>query len=249
MEPDVITIDKWTAPEENDVRILTAPNQPYPCHLMAPRTLLGNKTWNMMRSSCYSNAEDTCEVCGYCPENKRYRHAHEIYNIDYADQTIIFNRTVCLCIKCHNQCIHTGRALTLYKKSSPLMTAEMLIEGAEHAYSLIDKWNRAHPDDDPLRLFSAWLDYEKQPELKDKMVALRKKYNTKFYRVSDKWYNKKYWKNWKMVIGKKSYPTPYEDMEDWAKAMENNNRKRQPEFENPFKGGVYDELDKFLKED
>ena len=76
-EPDVITVDYWDAPEKNDVRILTAPNQPYPIHLLAPRTLLGSKTWNMMRNYCYTQANDTCEICGYCPENKRNRHCLE----------------------------------------------------------------------------------------------------------------------------------------------------------------------------
>lgn len=129
------------------------------------------------------------------------------------------------------------------------MTREMLLEGAEHAYSLISKWNKEHPDEEPLRLFSAWLDYEKLPELRDKMVELRTKYDIKFYRVSEKWYKDKYWKNWKLVIGNRSYHTPYENKEDWARVMEENNNKRKPEFEGPFKGGVYDELDKFLKEE
>lgn len=244
----MITVDKWTAPEENDVRILTMPNVPYPCHLMAPRTLLGNSVWNAMRRHCYEQADDTCEVCGYCPENKRNRHGHEAYDIDYANQTVTFKRVVCLCELDHIRCIHTGRALTMYKKKSPLMTAEMLLEGAEHAYSLVSKWNKEHPDDEPLRLFSAWLDYEKQPDLKDTMVELREKYGIKFYKVSDKWYKKKYWKNWKLVIGNKSYLTPYEDMGDWERAMEENNKKRSPELTNPFSGGVYEELDKFLKE-
>lgn len=249
MEPDVITVDKWTAPEKNDVRILTMPNIPYPCHLMAPRTLLGNKIWNDMRKHCYEQANDTCEVCGYYPENKRNRHSHELMSVDYANQTVTFERCICLCARCHLQCIHTGRALTMYKKKSPLMTAEMLLEGAEHAYSLVSKWNKEHTDDEPLRLFSAWLDYEKEPELKDKMVELRTKYDIKFYRVSEKWYKDKYWRNWKLVIGNKEYPTPYQDAEDWADAMEKHNTKRKPEFDNPFNGKIYEELDKFIKED
>lgn len=129
------------------------------------------------------------------------------------------------------------------------MTAEMLLEGAEHAYSLVSKWNKEHTDDEPLRLFSAWLDYEKEPELKDKMVELRTKYDIKFYRVSEKWYKDKYWRNWKLVIGNKEYPTPYQDAEDWADAMEKHNTKRKPEFDNPFNGKIYEELDKFIKED
>ena len=246
---DIIEVDHYDVPEENDVRILTMPNVPTPLHLCAPRTLLGSHTWNAMRKYCYEQANDTCEACGYCPENKRNRHSHEAYSIDYATQTATFKRTICLCSKCHLQCIHTGRALTMYKKNSPLMTKEMLLDGAEHAYSLIDKWNREHPDDEPLRLYSVWLEYEKYPELKDKMVELRKKYNTKFYTVSNHWFNKEHWGNWKLVIGNKAWPTPYADHAAWEKAMEENNNRRKEEIDTPFKGEVYDEIDNFLKEE
>ena len=247
--PDVITVERWDTPEENDTRILTMPNVPYPCHLLAPRTLLGSSTWNAMRKSCYVTANYTCEVCGEQPSATRAIHAHEVYTIDYATQTVKFERCVCLCKKTHIQSIHTGRALTMYKKGSPLMTKEMLLEGAEHAYSLVHKWNLEHPDEEPLRLFSAWLDYEKQPELKDKMVELRTKYDIKFYRVSEKWYKKKYWSNWKLIIGNREYPTPYADKEAWAAAMEENNNKRRAEIETPFKGEMYTEIDNILKGD
>ena len=248
-EPDIIEIDHWDAPEENDVRILTAPNQPYPIHGQCPRTLLGSHTWNAMRRYCYEQSEDTCEVCGFHPDDNRKRHAHEIMSIDYTTQTAIYKRTICLCSKCHLQCIHTGRALTMYKKNSPLMVKEMLLDGAEHAYSLIAKWNSEHLDDAPLRLFSTWLDYEKYPELKDRMVELRKQYGIKFYKVSNSWYDEDHWSNWKLVISGKAYPTPYKNHAEWELAMEKNNLKRKGELTTPFSGKVYNELDKFLKED
>lgn len=218
----------------------------------APRTLLGATTWNYMRKSCYANANDTCEICGYKPDNLRQRHGHELYSIDYANQTATFERCVCLCYRCHCQCIHTGRALTMYKKGSPMFTKEVLLEGAEHAFTIIHSYNEEHEGEEPLRLFSTWLDYMKQPELKDDMERLIKKYDIKFYRAAAKWEKRKYWGNWKLIIGNKEYKTPYENFEAWKKAMEKNNIKQYGSAtgrgEDPFKGEIYDEIDKILKE-
>ena len=61
---DVIVVDKWECPKDNGVAILTMPNVPKPLHLLAPRTILGNKTWNSMRHYCYNQAHDHCEICG-----------------------------------------------------------------------------------------------------------------------------------------------------------------------------------------
>lgn len=241
---DVITITKWEAPDEPGVKILTMPNVPYPTHNLAPRTVLGRKVWDEMRRKCYDDAGHRCEVCGA----EGVVHAHELYDIDYENQTVTFNRCVCLCPLCHLRCIHTGRALTLYKKNSPLMTRSALLEGAEHCFKLIHDYNSVHRSSEPLRVFSAWLDYAKQPELTETMEDLFKKYEVKFYKVQQKWYDSKHWRKWKLIIDGKEYPTPYASVEEWQKAMEKNNKKRTPEVYNPFKGGIYDEVEKILQE-
>ena len=61
---DIITVDRWECPTENDARILTMPNLPYPTHGLAPRTVLSRTTWDFMRKYCYEQADYTCEVCG-----------------------------------------------------------------------------------------------------------------------------------------------------------------------------------------
>lgn len=240
---DVITITKWEAPDEAGAKILTMPNVPYPTHNLAPRVVLGRKAWDIMRKKCYADAGHHCEVCGA----EGVMHAHELYDIDYENQTVTFKRCVCLCPLCHLRCIHTGRALTLYKKKSPLMTRSALIEGAEHCFKIIHDYNAQHRSSEPLRVFSAWLDYAKDEDLTEVMEDLFDRYEVKFYKVQQKWYDGKHWKNWKLVIDGKEYPTPYENIEAWQEAMEKNNKKRTPEFENPFKGGVYDKVEEFLK--
>ena len=238
-------ITEWLAPEENDVRILTMPNIPYPLHKLAPRTVLGRPTWDAMRKKCYADANYKCEVCGA----EGTCHAHEVYDIDYEHQTATFKRCVCLCPLCHVRCIHTGRALTLYKHKSPLMPKEALLEGAEHAFKLIYDYNSTHRSSKPLRVFSAWADYLKEPELEPTMRKLIKKYEIQFYKVDDVWYNAENWGKWKLRIGPFVYPTPYADKGEWEEAMTKNNEGRKGEFENPFTGGVFDEVDKFLKEE
>lgn len=249
---DIITIEKWDVPGYAGAPILTMPNIPYPLHNLAPRTILGPKTWNAMRRYCYTQANDTCEVCGYAPEDKHQRQAHELYDINYASQSAKFVRTICLCSKCHLMCIHTGRALTLYKKENPIYTAEQLLDGAEHCFKIIDDWNKEHPEEEPLRVFSAWLDYMKQDELKDRMEKLIEKYNVKFYRVSDKWYNSKHWGNWVLNIGTKSHKTKFADKLAWANAMEENNKKQwgsnTGKYESKLKNQYGDELEQMRKE-
>lgn len=218
------------------------PNVPYPTHGLAPRTVLGRKVWDQMRKQCYADAGHHCEVCGA----EGVMHAHELYDIDYENQIVTFKRCVCLCPLCHLRCIHTGRALTLYKKNSPLMTRSALIEGAEHCFKLIHKYNSTHRSSEPLRVFSAWLDYAKESEIEQVMEELFDKYEMKFYKVNQKWYDSKHWGNWRLVIDGKVFPTPYANVEEWQAAMEKNNKARTPEFTNPFSGGIYDEVDKIL---
>lgn len=242
-QQDVVTITEWKAPDEAGAKILTMPNVPYPTHNLAPRTVLGRTVWDQMRKQCYAAAGHRCEVCGA----EGAMHAHELYDIDYANQTVTFNRCVCLCPLCHLRCIHTGRALTLYKHNSPLMTKTALLEGAEHCFKIIHEYNSTHRSSAPLRVFSAWLDYAKEEDLTKEMEDLYEKYEMKFYKVQKKWYDEKHWGNWRLIINGKVYPTPYANVDEWQEAMDKNNKKRSPEFENPFTGGIYDEVESFLK--
>ena len=178
-KPDITIIDRWECPKENGPAILTMPNVPFPLHGEGcqPRTIFGSRVWNFMRNYCYKQAEDTCEVCGFCPEDKRKRHAHELFSYDYTTQTAKFERCICLCYTCHVLGIHTGRALTMYQKGSPIFSKEALLAGAENAFKIIYDYNKAHPDDEPLRLYSTWVDYWKEPSLKQDMETLIKKYD------------------------------------------------------------------------
>lgn len=246
---DIKLVTKWTPPEGGDLRPLIAmPNIPKPLHSQAPRTLLGASTWNHMRSACYAKADNTCEICGDKPENLRHRHAHEVYAIDYEKGTARFVRAFCVCALDHLGCIHTGRAITLFKQGNPLYPKEFLLEGAEKSFKIIQEYNKDHPEAD-LRAYATFLDYLKCDDLREEMDGLIEKYKVRFYQEDEKKMAR--WRAWKLIIGEREYPTPYKNREEWEEAMKKNGendtaRMLQKSVEEKFSGGVYDELDKIL---
>ncbi len=253
---DVKLVTKWTPPEDDDLRPLIAmPNIPKPLHGPGcqPRTILGAGAWNRMRNACYALAGMKCEICGAkvgVDIEKRQLHAHEVYDIDYANGTSTFVRCVALCAECHLACIHTGRALTLYRRGNPLYPKEFLLGGAKKAFETIHTYNLQHPDAD-LRAYTTYLDYLKVDDLKEPMEELIEKYGTKFYMEDEKKMAK--FGDWKLIVWGKEYPTPYENEKAWKEAMEKQGEKDtarllQKNMEEKFSGGVYDELNAILKE-
>lgn len=218
---DIKLVAKWECPKEGeDLRaLISMPNIPKPCHGegMQPRTIFGPKSWNNMRRHCYQVANDTCEICGTRPENLRQRHGHEAFDIDYEKGTATFVRVFCVCSLCHIFGIHTGRASSLHKSGNPLCPKEALIAGAENAFRIAYEYNKDHPEAD-LRLYSTWLDYLKQDDLREDMEGLIEKYKVKFYEEDKKKMAK--WGDWKVVVFGKEYPTPYKNEKEWKEAME-----------------------------
>lgn len=252
-EYDVKYVTKWEPPKGDDLRPLIAmPNIPKPLHGKGcqPRTILGTAGWDKMRKACYEAANDTCEICGEKPENKRRRHSHEVFSIDYEKGTSTFVRCFCICSLDHLGCIHTGRAITLYKHDNPLYPKEFLLAGVEKAFRIISEYNRDNPGAD-LRAYATFLDYLKVDSLRDEVDALIKKYDMKFYMEDPK--KMASWGKWKLIIGKKEYPTPYKNKDEWKAAMEeagkhDSARQLQEKAEQKFSGEVYDELDKILED-
>ena len=122
----------------------------------------------------------------------------------------------------HVYFIHSGRALTLFKQGNPLYPASKLLEGAEHGFKQVYEWNESHPEEEQLRVYATFVDYLKEPDLKEPMEKLIKKYNIKFYFENEN--HVASWKDWRLIIGDKEYPTPYKSRDDWQKAMEERNK-------------------------
>lgn len=213
---DLKLVTRWGVPE--DMRaVIGMPNIPRPLHHCNPRNLLGTTIWNRMRKECYANADMTCEICGE-RQGPGHCDAHEIYDIDYISGTATFRRTVCACRLCHRYGIHTGRCITLYAQGNPLMSKEVLLAGAEKAFTIISSYNKDHPEQEPVRLYSTWIEYLRHDELREPMLELIKKYDAKFYMEDPEKTAK--WGDWRLVFNGKEYPTPYKNEKEWKKAME-----------------------------
>lgn len=116
---------------------------------------------------------------------------------------------------CHLFGIHTGRALALYEKDSPLASRGQLLDGAEHAFEIIADYNADHPDEPPLRAYATFLDYLKCPDLEGPMRDMIEQFCIKFYMEDPNKLAK--WSDWRLIIGGTEYPTPYADESEWAK--------------------------------
>jgi len=241
-------VTEWKAPEEikgPDARILTMPNIPQPLHGKGfqPRTIVSPSKWTIMRKKCYMRAGYKCQACGKDVSKKGTAHAHELFSIDYATGTSKFERLVCLCEECHVRFIHSGRMFTMLKKNSPLMTRDRVLEGIEHGFKIIKEYNDAH--DEPIYPFAAFITGLEDDRIADDVAKLIEKYDMKFYgHISEKMGAAR-WQDWKMIFNGKEYRTIYADQDAWEQAME----EQHPEkVTNPFSGGIFDEVDKILKE-
>lgn len=241
---DIKAVDEWHSPKDDDLRPLIAmPNIPRPLHGVNPRTLLGVSTWNHMRRFCYAKANDTCEICGRKPDKLRNRHGHEVYEIDYVNGVAKFTKVFCLCSLCHLACIHTGRAITLWKQHNVLYPTEFLLNGAEHAFKIINEYNKDNPEAD-LRAYATFLEYLKFDELRAPMQKLIEKYDMKFYKETK---NAAKWGDWKLIVGNREYYTPYKNEKEWKKAMEERSGTDTARMVNKnFDNEIYREIDKII---
>lgn len=208
-----------------------------------PRTIAGPARWNIMRKKCYMDAHYKCEACGKDVSGRGEAHAHELFSTDYAKGTSTFERLVCLCPCDHIRFIHSGRMMTLLRKNSVQMPKVKALEGIEHGFKLISDYNKNHYE--PIYPFSAFLEGLTLPIIADELKALIEKYDMKFYGHIGKESGLAPWPVWKMIWNGKEYKTPYADPNAWEIAM----KEQHPEEPaNPFSGGVFDEIDKILKE-
>lgn len=225
-------IPAWVPPENNDARVLGMPNIYYAVQSsgMQPRTILGTTEWNKMRKLCYFRANYTCEACGEYQGPGKCQ-AHELFETDWTEGKATFVRLVCLCEKCHLGVIHSGRALTMYQQGDWRMPKSKLLSGVEHGFKVVHDWNEAHPDQEPILLYSAFVSYLEEPTLKEDMERLFKQYGVKLYG------NKKpaEWGKWRMIYNGKEYPTPYKDKDDYIRQIRNQYKVENKKIEDSAK--------------
>ncbi len=145
---------------------------------------------------------------------------------------------------CHLLCIHTGRALSLYRKHNPMYQEKQLLDGAEHSFKLISEWNKSHSDDELIKLYSTFVSYIDEPRLREPMEKLIEKYNITFYSPVP---SKKEFGAWRLKIGNKWYDSKYKSREEWQKAMDINNKSVQ-ETNDRLKDSAFDRIMELMKE-
>lgn len=240
--------NKWKCPEGGGAPLLTMPNivKPLQGQGCQPRTILGASVWDRLRKRTYFLAGYKSEISGVDLSKPGMCHAHELFDVDYKQGTATFKRCVCISPEEHIYFIHSGRMVTLYKRRNPLYSAKKVLDGVENGFKLIHDWNKAHPKETKLKAYQTLLELLKQEEIADKVEELIDKYEIEFWGEDTK--NMAEWKEWKLIFGKKEYPTPYENCQAWEEAMKiasKNDTVRKAS--NPFKGGAYDEISAILK--
>lgn len=212
-------VNKWKLPADG-IPIITMPNIPKPLFGFAPRTILGQNTWNHMRKRCYFEHDYKCEICGAEPE-KGGLDAHELYEYDYTKGRATFIRTVCVCKTCHRG-IHSGRMLTLFKHNNPYMTKRVVLSTVEHVFNLVHQYNTEHPKRQ-IRVYATYLEYLKEPRIAEEVQKLIDKYDINFYGEDPK--KVAGWSDWHLVIGDKTHQSPYTSEKDWREKMAEQEKK------------------------
>lgn len=98
--------------------LLLCPQIPKPMHGVNPRSIKGQRWWDVERWKAYQAANYRCEACGVHKLDAlfhKWLEAHEWYDIDYAKGRLTFKYLVALCHACHNY-IHQGRLQQLLRQ-------------------------------------------------------------------------------------------------------------------------------------
>lgn len=241
---DIKAIDKWDAPKEDGVALLTMPNVPLPLHGRCPRTI-DPKAWEKIRKQCYADANYTCQATGK-ELGKGHVHSHELMSVDWANCIMTFERPVSLDPAIHVRFIHSGRALSLYQRNDKYFPKEALIATLEYGFSLISQWNAEHPDEEPLRVSDTFLEWASNPSLEYDVKRLIIRYGMKFYTFSKSCFNKTNWPKWKLIYNGEQYPTKFATKKEWEEYF---SPVEKPTEKVELPAEIQSELDKMLGEE
>lgn len=206
-------VSEWVAPDVDGAPLLCVPNIPKPLHQLAPRLIEGKDTWDTMRKTCYREAHFSCQACGkYLGPTKCQ--AHEVYSIDYERQFSKFERCVCLCPSCHMVFIHSGRAITMYKKGE--FSMGRLVVAIRKGFKLIHQYNQTASETTKLRVCGTILGWTKEPDVAEWLIPLIDEYNIQFFSPIHAYEDKAHWDKWRLVYNSKLYSPVYANGKAWA---------------------------------
>lgn len=243
-------VNEWKVPEGSGIPLLTMPNIPKPLHGdgMQPRTIVGKTEWDKMRKACYEEHDDVCEICGTKCRSTRegdlpLHQCHELFSYDFVECIAKFERLCCICYRCH-MFIHSGRAITMYRNHNPWHTKDYMVDLARHGFELISKWNKLHPDEEPLRLWSTIVGWCNEPSLGNAISQMIDDYDIHFYSAPNAMGENGTWNKWKLIYDGEEYYSPYQDDRDWEVAMD---KKSGIDNTSLFVGDEFEELRRNIK--
>ena len=113
-----------------DPTLLLHPIIPKPLHGTNPRTIMGQKKWDVVRKEAYARNNYHCFACGIHRNDvtpRQILHAHEQYDIDYGRGKVSFRGVIALCPQCHDL-IHSQRYDALFDKGEINLEDAWLLE-------------------------------------------------------------------------------------------------------------------------
>lgn len=103
-------------PNIKNIPLLAHPILHYTMFGVAPREIMGETAWKVVKKQTQARANHYCEICGrhvpHTMETKDWIHTHEVYTIDHKNRQYNFSHFVGICKECH-YFIHQGYLHTL----------------------------------------------------------------------------------------------------------------------------------------
>ena len=162
-----------------DKELLNCPRCPKPLHGQNPRTIMGQKNWDITRREAYAKFGYKCMACGIHRDDehiiwKNQLHAHEVYDIDYENCKVVLKNIVALCECCH-AFIHDGRSHSLFDNGEMDITDIFLV--MNRGLKLLGRQKDRHPLDNDKYYVKTWDKW--------KLVIGDKEYKSKFKSINE----------------------------------------------------------------
>jgi len=162
-----------------DKELLNCHRCPKPLHGQNPRTIMGQKFWDITRHEAYAKFGYKCMACGIERDNefilwKNQLHAHEYYKIDYKNCVIVLDKIVAVCEACH-YFIHDGRTHGLFDSGEYDLETVFLI--MNRGLSILGREKDRHELDNNEYYIKTWDKW--------KLVLDGKEYKSKFKNITE----------------------------------------------------------------
>ena len=206
--------------------LLSHPQIPKPLHGLNPRTVKGDRWWNVVRQWAYAKNNFCCWACGRHKSIvlQGWLEAHEHYRIDYELGRAEMIEIVALCNECHNF-IHQGRLSSILDSLAAAKDfdgarkhGEYIARVMAHGTAVLQRAGM-HP---------AWMNVRKmrllaiQLGLQDAswgrqadLWADSEAYRDHFASQSLKEAHEPLWGDWRLIIEGIEYKPPHNSYEEW----------------------------------